>query len=171
MNRFRLWWEARAAREQVMLAIGAMIGTVLIIYVGIIAPLNSTVSDLQAAVKQQQTLVQWLSPRVAVLQRLAGQTGITQPVTTANLLATIDTRLKQSEFARSVTEISQSDANSVRVSFNAVSFDDLMLWLAQQWQQSRIAVVQIDVQKTKDIGVAKVIVTLGIPQTITAGLI
>jgi hypothetical protein len=35
-----------------------------------------------------------------------------------------------------------------------------MLWLAQQWQQSRIAVVQIDVQKTGDAGLAKVTVIL-----------
>ena len=162
MNKLRLWWDARSVREQLYVALGAVIAVFLIIYLAVISPINSAVADLQIQVQQQQALAQWLAPRVPVLQRLAGKSGTVQPITATNLLATVDTRLKQSQFAKSVTEISQSDASSVRVSFNAVPFDDLMLWLAQQWQQSRIAVQQIDVQKTGDAGLAKVIVTLGV---------
>jgi len=162
MNKFRLWWDARATREQLYLVVGGVIALFLIIYLGIISPINSTVANLQTTVQQQQSLAQWLTPRVPVLQRLIGSSSVAQPVTATNLLATVDTRLKQTQFARSVTEISQSDASSVRITFNAVPFDDLLQWLAQQWQQSRIAVTQIDVQKSGDAGLAKVVVTLSI---------
>ncbi|MSP53359.1 MAG: type II secretion system protein M [Gammaproteobacteria bacterium] len=160
MNKLRLWWDARAVREQLYLALGAIIAVFLIIYLVVISPINSAVTNLKIQVRQQQALAQWLTPRVPLLQGLSAKSGVVQPVTSTNLLATVDMRLKQSQFANSVTEISQSDASSVRVSFNSVSFDDLMLWLAQQWQQSRIAVVQIDVQKTGDAGLAKVVLIL-----------
>lgn len=162
MNKFRLWWDARSTREQLYLVIGGIVALFLILYLGLIAPINSAVVYLQTTVQRQQALVQWLMPRVPVLQRLTSSSSVAQPVTATNLLATVDTRLKQTQFARSVTEISQSDASSVRVTLNAVPFDDLLQWLAQQWQQSRIAVSQIDVQKTGDAGLAKVVVTLSI---------
>lgn len=160
-NRLRLWWDARATREQLYLVIGSIIAVFLIVYFVLIAPINSAVTNLQTTLQRQQTLAQWLTPRVPVLQRLTGSSNVAQPVTAANLLATVDTRLKQSQFARSVTDISQSDASSVRVTLNTVPFDDLLQWLGQQWQQSRIGVIQIDVQKTGDAGLAKVVVTLG----------
>ena len=59
-----------------------------------------------------------------VLQRLVGKSATVQPITATNLLATVDTRLKQSQIAKSVNEISQSNASSVRVSFHSVPFDD-----------------------------------------------
>jgi type II secretory pathway component PulM len=161
MNKLLLWWDARSVREQLYLAVGTVIAVFLIIYLALIAPINSAVSNLQIQVQQQQALAQWLTPRVPVLQRLSAKSVTAQPVTAANLLATVDTRLKQSQFAKSVAEISQSDASSVRITLNAVPFDDLLLWLAQQWQQSRIAVQQIDVQRSGDAGLAKVTVLLG----------
>lgn len=162
MNKFLLWWHARLPREQGYLFMGGVVVGLLLLYFILLAPLNLTVNNLQNQVLQQQTLVQWLTPRIPVLQRWLQKDSVAQPVTVNNLLATIDTRLKQSELVSSGAEISQVDGNTVRISFKHVPFDALMNWLAQQWQQSRIAVVQIDVQKSDDVGMAQVTVTLGL---------
>ena len=162
MDKFLEKWQSLSTREQLYVKLGSIFVAFLIIYYGLVSPLSSSVTSLRQQTLYQQSLVVWMKPRVQALQRTTGSKTSFQAVSQTELLPTIDKRLKNSAFAGAVDEINQTSSNGVRVSFKEVPFDELMAWLAQQWQSSHIMVSDIDVQKGEKVGIAKVSVTLSI---------
>jgi general secretion pathway protein M len=159
MGNLKEKWQNLSAREQVYIVIAGILLIVTILYYGVISPLLNGVDDVKQRLHAQQTLSTWMTPRVAALSRISNTTP-SHPVTAANLLATVDTQLKQSNFAGAIGEISQTNTNQVHVTLKEVAFDDLMAWLVQQWQQSQIQISDFDAQKTDKPGMVSVTMTL-----------
>ncbi len=152
------WWSAISARERRWVIIGG-IGTALILgYYLIIAPLYNQVNQLIQQTQDNQQLLQWMKPRVALLQ--GNNTNKQKILSTDELLAVLDKNIKNSNLAKNLNEIKQSSDNGVELRFNAVAFDALLQWLAQQWQQYGIQVTQITADKENILGTADVTIVL-----------
>ena len=160
LKKIKTKWQELSTREQFYLGGVVVFIVIIILYYALFAPLSNHVYRLQQQVGYQQTLLDWMRPRVAVLHNTATTSEPIQIVSENELLPTIDLRLKQSLFAAAVDEISQTTNNEVRITFKQVPFDELMAWLATQWRTSRIGVSDIDVQKGEKVGMAKVALTL-----------
>jgi general secretion pathway protein M len=161
MNKLKEKWEDLSPRERIYLTLTGVFLILIFGYYGIIAPLLNSVADLQQKMTAQENLAAWMEPRVAVLKTYSNQESVTS-ISPANLLTTVDTQLKQSEFARAVTEISQANATQVRVTLKDVPFDTLMAWLVQIWQKNQIQVVDFDAQKTDKPGIVTATMVLGV---------
>lgn len=164
MDKLKQKWQELQPRERMLLSIGTLFIIVLLFYYGIVSPLNQAANQAKSTYIYQQNLVNWMRPRVqAISSNHTAQTP-SQTLSQNELLPTIDSRLKSTTFARSVEQVTQDGNNNVRITFKAVPFDDLLTWLITQWQTSRIAVSDIDVQKGKKQGLTDVNLTLTLSQ-------
>lgn len=153
-------WQNLSDRERLSVSVVGILLAIMVVYYGIINPLASAVDSVKQQVNVQQTLAAWMAPRVAALTQLK-ISAPTQVILPANLLATVDTQLKQSAMAGAVTQISQTNVNQVQVTLKEVPFDELMTWLVQQWQQSQIQVSDFSAEKTDKPGMVTVTMILG----------
>ena len=159
MDNLKQKWAQLSRREQLYVGVGGILFLAFLLYSFLVSPLMASVMNLKQEYTTQHNLVDWMTPRVAALAQMKTAAPI-QVVNAANLLSTVDAQLKQSSLARNVSEISQTNINQVRVSLKDVSFDDLMSWLVQQWQQSQIQVSDFVAQKTDKPGMVTVTMVL-----------
>jgi type II secretory pathway component PulM len=161
MDELKQKWQSLNQREQWIVKIAAVFIGILLIYYLIVAPLSDATSTVQAELAYQRDLLSWIEPRVNALQgQAASGQSATQNITQAELLPTIDSRLKNTEFANTVEQVTQTNTNDVRITFKDVPFDALMDWLETQWKTSRITVDTIDVQKGDKLGLTNINLTL-----------
>jgi type II secretory pathway component PulM len=160
MDKLKAKWTSLTRRERLLVSIGSIAVLILLVYYLLLAPLLTAVDNVKMQSTAQQNLLVWMQPRVGLLQSRSSSTSAGQAITASELLPTVDARLKQSDFAGSVGEISQTSTSGVRVALTNVPFDELMTWLTSQWQRSRIQVGDIDVQKTNKVGIVDVTLTL-----------
>jgi general secretion pathway protein M len=160
MDKLKTKWNSLTNRERFLVSICTAVVFVGIIYYALVSPLLTSVSSSEQQADAQQKLLIWMRPRVNLLQNQSSSTVTSQTVTASELLPTVDARLKQADFASSVSEISQTADSGVRVALTNVPFDDLVTWLSRQWQRSKIQVSDIDVQKTEKVGIVNVTLTL-----------
>ena len=160
LEKLKTKWQSLNARERLYIKIGSIFIVLLIIYSGLISPLNNRINNLQQQIKSQRGLALWMQPRVKALRGKTGNTAQIQTISASELLPTIDTRVKQSALGATVEEISQTNSGSVRITFKSVPFDQLMAWLIKQWETSHIAVSELDVQKGEKLGLVRAALTL-----------
>ena len=160
IEKLKIKWQSLNIRERFYLKLGSIFIVLVIIYYGLISPLNNSIDNLQQQITAQRSLALWMQPRVKALRGEMGHAQQIQPISAGELLPTVDTRLKQTSFASMVTEISQTNNGSVRITFKSVPFDDLMSWLIKQWKTSHLAVSELDVEKGEKAGLVKATLTV-----------
>jgi len=158
-NKLKIWWSGLKENERIYVGIVGVLLGVLLIYSILISPLNSAVDNLKLQVNAQQNLILWMQPRTKALTGIAMPKNAT-PVTSDTLLSTIDSRLKQTEWAGQSPDIRQVNGDGVRINFTSVPTDALLEWLVSQWQQSQITVYQMDATRTDKPGESQVTITL-----------
>ena len=160
MDKLKQKWRSLQQREKTLLILCAIFISVLLLFYTLFNPLNQAASNAQSDYTYQQNLMTWMQPRVRALQGIKTPQSTVQVLSQAELLPTIDSRLKTTTFASTVQQVTQANSNGVRITFKNVPFDDLLTWLISQWQTSRITVSDIDVQKGNKVGLTDVNLTL-----------
>ena len=126
MDKLKAKWSSLTSRERFLVGIGTMVVFIGIIYYALISPLLSSVISREQQAYAQQNLLMWMQPRVKLLQSQSNSTVTGEAITASELLPTVDARLKQADFASSVSEISQTADSGVRVALTNVPFDDVV---------------------------------------------
>ena len=121
------WFSTLDAREQKFVLAAAVFLLFAVLYLGAWVPLDKGEKQLSAGVEMWQTSLERLVP----LQGRAGQqsgsrispSNLNQP-----LVVVIDSTLRVRQL-NSALRRSQPTGNNIRVEFENVAFDDLVLWL------------------------------------------
>jgi general secretion pathway protein M len=160
MDKLREKWLSLNPRERLYVSVAGIVVLVAVVYFWLINPLNNAVATTQSQLAYQQDLLTWMQPRVQSLrgQQKSGQQAV--PISTTELLPTIDQRLKNAAFASNIDSVTQNNANDVRITLKDVPFDELLNWLATQWQTSHINVTALDVQRGSKLGLVDANVVL-----------
>lgn len=156
MDNLKAKWQSLSQRERLYVSVAVILVAILVVYYWLITPLNTAVDNARSQLQYQQSLLTWMQPRVQSLQQQQRGGTQTQAVSASELLPTIDQRLKAATFASNVDSVTQNNASDVRITFKEVPFDELMSWLATQWQVSRIKVSALDVTKGSKPGLVEV---------------
>lgn len=122
------WFDALESRERVMLVTAAVFVAFAVVYFALWSPLDRA----HASVAQR---VDSLKIALAELQPLKGQT-VRAPSTprgaagaNQSLVVIIDSSLRQRGLYGSLQRSQPTAENGIRVEFENVAFDDLMMWL------------------------------------------
>ena len=143
----KAWFESLQPRERVILLAGAVAAALIVLWAGILAPLDRSATELRAAVATKERLlidvtrVQGLQPQDAAPASRGG---------THSLVVLVDTTRQPHglEFARTRPD----GPNGINVTFQNASFDALVDWLIAIEANHGVVVETASFSSTRDRG-------------------
>lgn len=136
------WWSNLADREKQTISIGSVIAAIFLFYALIWSPLANKVDDLRNQIRTNQKLLTWMQAadrRMQLVEKSAQQSATK---TRGSLLGIVQNHVNKSPIAKEVSQLQQTDSESVQLRFQHVNFDVLIEWLTQIWQQQGLIVSQ-----------------------------
>lgn len=147
------WWMNLAIREKQTLALGAVLVGIFIIYAIIFAPLSSSVGNLREKIHKNQMLLTWMQESDKRIQFLEKKPQTAPEKSSASLLSIVQDDINQNPIAKTVSQLQQADSDTIQLHLQAVSFDNMIKWLATLCQQQHLAVNQLTITNGTAIGV------------------
>ncbi len=124
----RDWFDSLQARERLFVISAAVLLAFAILYLGLWMPLDRGQKSLSLSVDTWKTALAELRPLKGQLQG-AGQ-GQTQTAgRNQSLVVIIDNTLRERGLYSALQRSQPTTGNGIRVEFENVAFDDLVLWL------------------------------------------
>ena len=143
-------------RERRLVIIGGAVAVVLLI-LGVVFPLDRSVSKAQARIGQKQADLGWMQ---TVGPELANSAPVVStPTTPESLLVTVDRAAREAGLGSALTNSEPSGPGRLRVRLEKAQFDILVGWLARLSDQHGIGVESATVDST------------GAPGIVNAGLV
>jgi general secretion pathway protein M len=155
MNKLIAWYGNLAAREQRMVGIGAVLVCALILFGGILLPLQSAVSTAVKGRDSRRADLEWM--RVNAPEIRAGS-GSLAPDTGEAPVVLVD-RVGREAGLGSALRGTQPSATGVRVQLEAAPFDTLVTWLATLEERYGLAIESISVDRAPRPGVVNANIT------------
>ncbi len=122
-------------RERRMVQLGA-VAVGLILIMGVLLPLDHSVSSAQKRIAQKVTDLAWMR---SVAPELAAA-GPVRPVTQDSLLVIVDRSARESNLGSALAGSEPSGTGGLRVRLEKAPFDTLVAWLARLSEQNGISV-------------------------------
>ncbi len=124
----KAWFESLEERERLFVGIGAVVVALTILYAGIWMPFSRSHVGLQSTVSDWQEALTDLKPlRVQFAAGGAGESASGSAQLTPIII--VDRTLRSRGLERYRTSSNPTSSNGIRVEFENVAFDDLVLWL------------------------------------------
>ena len=155
MKKLKAWYAGLEAREQRIIAIGAIALCGLLLLGGIILPLESAVSS---AVKTEQTRTEelaWMRGNAPEVQ--AGSA--TLPADTGEAPVVLVDRVGREAGLGSALRGTQPSGAGVRVQLEAAPFDTMITWLATLDERYGLAIESISVDRAARPGIVNANIT------------
>ena len=139
----RDWFEALAPREQLFVGAGAVIVAVTLLYGFVWLPFDKSHAQLSADAERWQRSLAELGPLKAQLAQQPSTTSTPRP-NAANQapVVIVDTTSRARGLDRSLKRSQPTTSTGIRVEFESVAFDDLILWLGDLSSQYGMVVQQ-----------------------------
>jgi general secretion pathway protein M len=147
------WWNSLSLRDKRLASLAGIIVIVTLLYILIWSPLVNKNDLLRTQIQHNKQLLVWMKAANEQIETLQKNDRSHQTsVSSASLLSTLQTSIKQSSLKDKFTQLKQSENDSVQLSFQSVNFDELITWLIKIWQEQGISVSQISVTPLASIG-------------------
>lgn len=127
----RRWWQERVAREQRVLAAGAVLVCALLAWALVWHPLTRAEQDLRARLEARQTDLAFLEQaggRLGALQQRARSGGARREG--RSLLALVDASAREAGLGPVIRRLEPLDEKRIRIECKTADFDTLIGWLA-----------------------------------------
>lgn len=123
------WFESLESRERQFVGLGALIVVVALIYGFIWAPLDKNHDSMATSVDDWQRSLAELRPLKGLSQSSNQGTGSTSATSQQSPIIVVDQTLRSRGLEQFRRRSQPTSSNGVRVEFENVAFDDLVLWL------------------------------------------
>lgn len=151
------FWNARAPRERLLLACGALVVVAVLIWAGLWLPLQEQEAALEARIDSQSRTLERLA-EARTLRTSARQTQSTSPrrPLTGSSASRADRGLRLAGMAAAIRRIEPGSDGSVNISLERASFDDLVDWLARAPAEQGLVPQELDADATDTPGAVNV---------------
>ncbi len=146
----KTWFHQLESRERILVVTAVIITLILILYFLIFSPLNSALNENRKALENDRELVNWLqeqSLRARLLNDSSEGARISGPLTQVVNQTTRGSNIAISRL--------QPIGENLQVSIEAVSFNDLLVWL-DRLEKRGVTILQSDIVDTDDSGIVQV---------------
>lgn len=150
-------WEQLSPRDQTTVKIGALFLIGFLLLRMIWWPLFHRISVLKAAIAEEQSLIQWMGPRVAQLLEVK-KSGVSRKKDKS--LASFQKSLQQVGLKPYLSEFSQNTQGQVTLVFASVPFESCMEWLPQVQRQGWV-LQELSAQRSQKSGLVELTLVLG----------
>ena len=142
--------ETMNERERRMVIFGGVAAVVLLL-LGVVLPLDRSVSNAQARIGHKQADLAWMQ---TVTPELASAgPAVSQPTTPESLLVVVDRAAREAGLGNSLTNSDPSGAGGLRVRLEKAQFGILVGWLARLSEQNGIRVESATIDNAGEPGV------------------
>ena len=160
------WFDSLEMRERLFVAVGAFIASVALIYGLVWAPLDARHALLRNDIENWQRSLTELRPL-----RLAPSTGSqarpgTNPGSLQSPIIIVDQTLRSRGLDRYRQRSQPTASNGIRVEFENVAFDELVLWLGDLSEQYSMHVQAGSFGKTSRVGPGRINATLTLERSL-----
>lgn len=158
IEQLRQRYEALEPRERRFLVFGAIALAVILLFLGVVQPLQQYRENAEARVVAHRDLVAWMRGAVDVLRERGP--ALAPAARGGSLLALADTSARAAGLAQSLQRIQQDGENAVRVRLESASFDSLVLWLDNLEKRSGVTASELMVDRAEAAGRVNASLTL-----------
>jgi general secretion pathway protein M len=137
------WWSSLSFSEKQTVSIGVALLLIFLIYEVIFAPLGNHVDALRQKVHSNQALLHWMQDSDARIRSLEKNQKQQPRNTSMSLLSTVQNGINNSAIAQNVTQLQQSENDSVQMKLQKVGFDTFIQWLTAICQQQQLIIIQM----------------------------
>lgn len=157
----RAWWQAQSARDRRVLAFGAIVIAVLLVWALLWLPLSRERSQLRTRVERQRADLAWMRQAQGQAKGLQAQ-GTQGAVLRQgkSLLALADVTARAANLGAALKRVEPTSADSVRVTFEIADFDALANWMDALMRDYGVAVTDFSADKVEGMGLVNARVTL-----------
>jgi general secretion pathway protein M len=155
------WFNQLTSRERRTLMIGTVMLGGILFYFLVWEPFVTARTQLENIVASQQSTLQWMNDAAAEVQQLQ-QRPQTKPSkkSTQSIISLIDKSTRIGALRGTNKRIEAKGQQEVRVTFEEVSFTDLMRWLKKLYNQHQIQISTISIEQKHKPDKVKVRLTL-----------
>jgi general secretion pathway protein M len=139
------WWLGLNLREKQIFSIGILLVLVFFIYEIIFAPLSNSVEVLRHKIHSNQVLLKWMQASDAHIKSLEKNHQPVSSNSNMSLLSVVQNEINDSSIAQNVSQLQQSENDSVQLQLKKVSFDTFIQWLTQLCQQQQLLITQMSI--------------------------
>lgn len=158
------WWQARNAREKLILIIGGVFLLLFLYYGLVISPLQNGIARMQQRQAGEMELASWLvtvAPEVQRLRRASG-TGAVQR-SGGSLLSVVDQTSKAAGLGKSITRMQPEGEAEVRAWLDQAPFNETLRWLRTLESSYGVEISELSFNRDTEAGRVKARVTLKRP--------
>jgi general secretion pathway protein M len=155
MNKILAWYAGLQQREQRMVAIGGIVVGLLILVMGILVPLQSTVSSAVTRNATKREDLEWMQVNAPEI-RAAGND---LPANTGEAPVVLVDRVGREAGLAGAMRGTQPSGTGVRVQLEAAPFDTMITWLATLDERYGLAIESITVDRAVRPGVVNANIT------------
>jgi general secretion pathway protein M len=159
LARFRAWWATLAEREQRVLAVGAVVVGLTVLYLGVWEPVVKAQHDRERALEDARALATMLETLAVEVQRGRGAGGGTAGAG-QSLLAVVDQSRRASALTKPPTRLQPEGDATVRIWLDDVPFDALLRWLGDLQARYGVRVDAADIERQSGQGLVSARLTL-----------
>ena len=145
----RDWFEALDARERLFVALGAIAVAVIVLYGMLWVPFDKSHKQLASDVERWQRSLAELRPLKSALGGQAGNVVAARPASNQTPVVIVDQTARSRGLDRSLKRSQPTTSTGIRVEFEDVAFDDLVLWLGDLSTQYGLVMQQGSFSKSQ----------------------
>ncbi len=155
------WFESLQTREKLFVGGGAVIVAIALVYGFVWAPLDKSHQSMMASVNDWQRSLAELAPLKGLAAQGGGAKSSASPGTSRQApIIVVDQTLRSRGLEQFRRRSQPTSSNGIRVEFQNVAFDDLVLWLGDLSEQHAMHVQAGSLSKGSGSGPGRINATL-----------
>jgi general secretion pathway protein M len=157
----KAWWETLNTRERGLVAGGTVLALVVVLYVLVWEPLQTSSRRLRQNVAEQRANLAWMRQAAQEIKRLNGAS-IAQPASDdRSLLTLVDQTARAAGLGAAMKRVAPQGDDKLSVQLDSVEFDKLIPWLGALEHDHRITIVNLSADRTNAPGLVNARIILG----------
>jgi general secretion pathway protein M len=144
IEQLRDWLTELSARERNLVYAAAALLGVLLLYLILILPFQTTGTRMDKRVDQKAANLAWMRAKAPEIQAAAGSAS--SPNSGESLVVLIDRTAREAGLATALRDQSPNGEHGLRIRLEAASFDTLMVWLTNLQQQYGVGIESATVE-------------------------
>jgi general secretion pathway protein M len=155
MNKLRAWYAGLQAREQRMVAFGSIALALIVLFGGILLPLQAAVSGVNSRNATKRADLVWMRTNAAEIRASGSQL----PVDSSEPAVVVVDKAGRAAGLTDALRGTQPNGSGVRVQLEGAPFDTVVTWLATLDQRYGLAIESISVDRTVKPGLINASIT------------
>ncbi|MBS1220738.1 MAG: type secretory pathway, component PulM [Proteobacteria bacterium] len=143
----KAWWEGLSSRERLLVAGGATLTLVLLLYVIAWQPFQASHRRLRQSVAEQRVELTAMQQMAREIKQLGGSSGKPPATEGRSLLTLVDQTARAAGLGTAIKRVTPQGEDRLGVQFDAVEFDKLVPWLGALERDHRIVIVNLSVDR------------------------